>query len=149
MNFSWQNFGRTKLFGEKNFSADKGHNNHTEQREENQICIPFLLPKIFEYVDHSGSMTTCRPVENFSKNNFLLKTILNTNSQKKNMFPEIWKLFALMTWPWLDTFWLNIFPSKINLNGSICEVLLYYWLQCKEGSTLICFHHMFSLQLTM
>ena len=34
---------------------------------------------------------------------FFRQTILNGPIREKNMFPKIRKIFALMTWPWLDT----------------------------------------------
>ena len=55
-------------------------------------------------------LTLARHLENFrpkifstKKKFFFRLTILNGPIREKNMFPKIRKIFALMTWPWLDT----------------------------------------------
>ena len=71
--------------------------------EENRTSFPFQVPEIFELEDGSGGTISCRPARKLTKKIFFCQTILNGPIRKKNTFPEIRKIFALMTWPWLDT----------------------------------------------
>jgi hypothetical protein len=102
---------KTEVFGENlrkyNTDFDNFWTESAKQTfwaaKENRTSIPFQLPEIFEPEDASGGTISCRPARKFTKKIFFRQTILNGPIREKNMFPEIRKIFALITWPWLDT----------------------------------------------